>query len=268
MPGAPIWVGLGVGSFGEGAVHAVAVVVGRRTVGGGSDEWMGELDTRPDLDQSGFHRRVGGRHVETEGLDGTTEEHSVAEGLGGGDDDQQTGVGREFEEALGIALFDLAGDRLAAGKSEPAGELSRVGPGSRQLEQGERVAVALRDDLVAHGLIHRAVHVVQQQRPRVVVAQSLDGQLGESGEDVVATLGASCAHDRDPFGMKAAGNETENLGGGVVEPLGVVDDADERLLLGDLGEQRQRGQAHEEPVRRGVCAQSEHRLQRIALRDG
>ena len=39
-------------------MHAVTVVVGRRTVGGGSDERMRELDACPDLDQPGFHRRV------------------------------------------------------------------------------------------------------------------------------------------------------------------------------------------------------------------
>ncbi len=52
VPSAPIGVGLGVGRFGEGAMHAVAVVVGRRAVGGGSDERMRELDARPDLEQA------------------------------------------------------------------------------------------------------------------------------------------------------------------------------------------------------------------------
>ena len=249
-------------------MDAVTVVVGRGTVGGGSDERMRELDTRPDLDQPGFHRRVGGGHVETERLGGTAEEHSVAEGLGGGGDDEEPGVSGELEEALGEALFDLPGHRMAAGKSEPAGKLGRGGPGSRQLEQGERVAVALRDDLIAYSRIHRTVHVVQQQGPGVAFAESLDGQLGESGEDVVTAVRARRTHERDPFCVQAAGDETENLGGGVVEPLRVVDDADERLLLGDLGEQRQRGQADEEAVRRGAWAQSEHRRQRIALRNG
>ena len=60
----------------------------------------------------------------------------------------------------------------------------------------------------------------------------------------------------------------ENLRRGVVEPLRVVDDADERLLLGDLGEQRQRGQPDQEPVGRRAGAEPEHRGERIALRDG
>ena len=43
---------------------------------------------------------------------------------------------------------------------------------------------------------------------------------------------------------------------------------DERLLLGDLGEQRQRGKSDQEAVGRGAGAQPEHRRERVALRHG
>ena len=54
----------------------------------------------------------------------------------------------------------------------------------------------------------------------------------------------------------------------MVEPLRVVDDTDQRLLLGDLGEQRQRGQPDQEPVGRRAGAAAEYRRERVALRDG
>ena len=195
------------------------------------------------------------------------EQHGVAERLRGRGEDEQLGLGRELAEAPCVALFDLAHHRLAAGQPEPAGEIRGV-PGARQLEQRERVAVALGDDLVADGDVQRAVHVVQQQRARVAVAEPADRQLGQPGEDVVAAAGARCAHERDPLGEEPAGDETEDLRGGVVEPLRVVDDADQRLLLGDLGEQRQRGQPDQEPVGRRTAAPAEHRRERVALRDG
>ena len=66
--------------------------------------------------------------------------------------------------------------------------------------------------------------------------------------------------------METAGDETENLGGCVVEPLRVVDDTDERLLLGYLREERQRGQPHEKAVRRWARAEAEHRGKGVALR--
>ena len=183
--------------------------------------------------------------------------------------DEQPGVGRELEEALRVALLDLAGHRLAAGKPEPAGELGGVVPGPRQLEQRERVAVALGDDLVAHRRVERAVHVVEQQRPRVVVAEPVDGQLGEPGEDVVADCPVRAAHT---IAIRSArrrrATKPSTWAEACVEPLRVVDDADERLLLGDLGEQRQRGQPDQEPVRRRAGAQSEHRGERVALRTG
>jgi hypothetical protein len=41
----------------------------------------------------------------------------------------------------------------------------------------------------------------------------------------------------------------------------------ERLLLGNLGEQRQRGQPHQEPVWRRALAEPEHRGESVALRN-
>ena len=181
------------------------------------------------------------------------EQDGVAERLRGRGEHEQPGLGGQQEEAPGVALLDLAGDRLALGQPEPAREL-RGAPGARELEQRERVAVALGDDLVADGGVQRAVHVVQQQRARVAVAESVDRQLGQPGEDVVADARAHGAHERDPLGEQAAGDEPEDLRRRLVEPLRVVDDADQRLLLGDLGEQRQRGEADQEPVRRRAGA--------------
>ena len=128
--------------------------------------------------------------------------------------------------------------------------------------------MALGDDLVTDRRIERAVHVLQQQRARIAVAEPVDGQLRQPGEDLVADAGPCCAHERDPLGEEPAGDESEDLRRGAVEPLRVVDDADERLLLGDLGEQRQRGEPHQEPVRRGTGALAEHRRERFPLRDG
>ena len=118
-------------------------------------------------------------------LGGAVQQHGIAEWLCGRGEDEQLRVGGEQLEAPRVALLDLAGDRLAAGKAEPAGEVRDV-PGAWQLEQRERIAVALGDDLVADRGIQRAVHVVQQQRARIAVAEPADGQLGEPGEDVVA----------------------------------------------------------------------------------
>jgi hypothetical protein len=54
----------------------------------------------------------------------------------------------------------------------------------------------------------------------------------------------------------------------MVEPLGVVDDADQWLVLGDLGQQRQGGQSDQEPVGGRAFAQPKDRCERVALGDG
>ena len=50
----------------------------------------------------------------------------------------------------------------------------------------------------------------------------------------------------------AAGDEREHLRGDAIEPLRILDEADQRLLLGSLGQQAQHRQSHEETIRRAA----------------
>ena len=96
----------------------------------------------------------------------------------------------------------------------------------------------------------------------------MDRQDRQPGENVIAGSRPRRAHDRDPLGKEAAGDEPQDLRRGAVEPLRVIDETGQRLLLGDLGEQRERGQPHQEPVGRRAGATAEHRRERVALRSG
>src|SRR5512133_3312955 len=227
---------------------------------------MRELDAPTYSEQTRVHCRVGGSHVDTERLGGTVEQQRVAERLCGRGEDEQLRLGGEYAEAPYVALFDLADHRLAVGQPEPAGEICGP-PAARQLKQRKRITVALANDLGTHRRIEWAVHVLQQQRARIAVAEPVDRPLRQPGESLVTHRGAWCAYKRDPLSEKPAGDEPEDLRRGAVEPRGVVDDADQRLLLGDLGEQRQRRESHQEPVRRGTGAPAEHRRQGLPLGD-
>jgi hypothetical protein len=267
VPGPPIRVLGGVGGLGEGAMDPVAVVDRGRMVGGRADEWMGELHAPVHLEEPGLRRGDGRGHVDAKVLGGAAEQDRVAEGLGGRGQDQQPGVGGQQLETPAVALFDLAGHRLAAGKPESAGELGGP-PGTRQLEQREGVAVALGDELVTDGSIQGAVHILEQQRAGIAVAESMDRQRGQPGEDVVAAAGAGRAHQRDPLGQKTPGDEPQDLRGSLVEPLRVVHKADQWVLLGGLGHEGQGGQPHHEPVGGVAGTQPEHRRQGVPLGDG
>ena len=70
-----------------------------------------------------------------------------------------------------------------------------------------------------------------------MVAQAADNGLREPGQDVVADPRPHGTHGRDVLGEKSAGDERQDLGRALIEPLGVLDDADERLLVGHVGEQ-------------------------------
>jgi hypothetical protein len=70
--------------------------------------------------------------------------------------------------------------------------------------------------------------------------------LREPGENVVAAPRARRTHDCDALGEEPTSDEAENLRRGTVEPLRVVDDAQQRLPLGDLSQQRERCDSDEE----------------------
>ena len=72
-------------------------------------------------------------------------------------------------------------------------------------------------------------------------------------------------HD-DALGAEPARDETQHLRRGLVEPLDVVEEAHERLRLGDVREQAQDREPNEEPVRRRAVVETEGRAQGMSLR--
>ena len=165
---------------------------------------MCELDAPADVEEPCVQRRAGRSRVEAEILGGTVQQKWIAQRFRGGGEDEQLRLGREQPEPLRKTLFDLAAHRLARRNAEPTGELCRV-PGSWQLEKRERVAVALGDDLLADGRVNRARQILEQQRPRVAVAEAVDRQGREPGEDAVTDPRSRRTHKNDPLGEKPAG---------------------------------------------------------------
>ena len=72
-------------------------------------------------------------------------------------------------------------------------------------------------------------------------------------------------HQRDPVRQQAASHEGEGARRCTIEPLRVIDYAEERLLLGALRQQAKDRQPHEEGIRRRAFAESEGDGERIAL---
>jgi hypothetical protein len=73
-------------------------------------------------------------------------------------------------------------------------------------------------------------------------------------------------HERDRLGEQPPGDEAEHLGRGPVEPLHVVDHAEQRALGRDVGQQAEHGQRDQEAFGRAAVAGAEDRLQGRTLR--
>ena len=98
-----------------------------------------------------------------------------------------------------------------------------------------------------------------------MVAQAADREVRQPDDVRFAARFPHRDHQRDPLCQQATRNERDRLRGNPIEPLRVVDEAQERLLLSDLGQQGQHRQPDQEPVRRLALSQAERRFERSTL---
>jgi hypothetical protein len=85
--------------------------------------------------------------------------------------------------------------------------------------------------------------------------------------DRINAMSYTLDHD-DGLGREPAKRERECTGRRLVQPLRVVDDGEQRTLVGRLREQCQDGQSGEETIWRRTFAQAECNPQGVALRCG
>ena len=204
-----------------------------------------------------------GGHLDAEDLTCSLEQGQVTEGFGRRGKDQESGTGGERVEALGVRLLDPVSDPLAAG-CEPASNGCDIRY-PRELEEGEWVAVALRDELPVHRSIERPWRVSEEQRSRIPVPEAADRHLREPGKNMITDARSCRTDERDRLGQEAMSDKAEGLLRRLVEPLRVVDDADQGLLLGQLAHEREGREPDHEPVRSRAGTEPEHGRQRLAL---
>ena len=152
----------------------------------------------------------------------------VADGVRCRELQQPARIGGERVHPLPVALLDAAGQRTArdfrSRRRAPPAPMPR---GSSSSASGlPRVSATI------------CSRTRSSSRPATTVASSAlassaepaQAQLRQPAELAPRARFALDEHDRDGFGEQAAGDEPEHLRGGVVEPLQVVDDAQQRLL--------------------------------------
>ena len=100
---------------------------------------------------------------------------------------------------------------------------------------------------------------------RARASSSRSPVTSSSGSPASSARLAGREHQPDRICPQPPGDEPQGLRRGLVEPLLVVDQADQRMFAGRPGHQAEHGQAYEEPVRRRPRGQAERGPQRVAL---
>jgi hypothetical protein len=267
VPRAAIRIGIRIRGACECPVDARALVRCRRAIDRRPHQRMPEAHPRPELDQAHRRCRPCRGRVDAQLRGRLPHEQRIADRLGGCDEKQEPSRRRQRREPLPEAFLDATRERGVAVQPEPTRQLVRR-PAARKLEQRQRVAACLGDDPIAHTLVQRARHDALQQRLGVPLVQAVDDQLREPVEMPLAGRLAHGEHKADRLGLQTAGHERQSLRRCLVEPLRVVDDADERAPLGRVGQEAQEGQADEEAIRGVGVADAKRRAERVALRAG
>ena len=208
-------------------------------------------------------RRVDRGERDPEALAGALQEQRIADRLGRRDEQQASRVLGEGLEPPDVALLDPLREIAGLRHREPAGQLRRRQPAG-QLEQRERVSPCLREDPVAHPPVQREPHRRAQQRAGVAVDEAAHLEVRHVPK---LLAGLPCReHEPDRLGQQPASDERERQRRGPIQPLRVVDDAQQRTLLGHFGHQAEHGEADQEAIRRRPRGQAEDDPERVALR--
>ena len=163
------------------------------------------------------------------------------------------------------ALLDTVRERASVGETEPAGEICGR-QSARQLHEGEGVAPRLGEDPGLHLLVERTGNRRFQEHAGLVRREPLDQEFREPLKQLLDPEFAHGEHKPHPFRQEPASHEREGLRGHLVQPLRVVDDTHEWLLLRGVRQKAQDRQAYEEALRWRAVAQAESCPQRVALR--
>jgi len=120
----------------------------------------------------------------------------------------------------------------------------------RQFDERERVAVGLGNEALSDTQIQGPGHGPAEKLPALVGCEPDNAKVRDAVE-------RNSQHRRlvhgeeegDQLGLEPAGDEGDRLDRRFVQPLGIVEEIEARLLGDCVGKERQDGEPHEEEVR-------------------
>jgi hypothetical protein len=144
----------------------------------------------------------------------------------------------------------------------------RRGQRPRQLQDRQRIAARLRDEPVADALVEPARDDGREQGARVLLGEPSERELRQAHQLALIRRLAHCEHDRHRLRQQPSRDEAEDLTRGGIEPLGVIDETQQRPLRGDLGQQAERGEGDQEAVGGSTGSQAQRDTEGGLLRLG
>jgi hypothetical protein len=135
-----------------------------------------------------------------------------------------------------------------------------------ELHQRERVVAGVGQDTVDGLRVEGSADHRAEQLTRLGVGQTVHRDRRKLLEHLLWGRFAYACDEADAVRVQAAGDETEHLRRFAIEPVRVIDDAQQRVFLSRPGKQREHRQSHQEPLRRRPCFPAESDLQRAPLR--
>jgi len=248
MPGATVGMLLALERGGERLVDGLPLAERRPPVHRRAHQRMVEPDASlGEAHQPSRLRRPERRRAGPERPRRAEDDRRIA-GLLGRRQQQRLGRHRQAADTSEEYPLDAGAHRQRVGKRRASGELVG-GQRRRQLEQREWVALGGLDQAVTHVRPQPGRGSFGQQRAGGVSVQAREAKLLDAGGgervDVVVAGGKQQHH---PLGLEPPGGEGERVGRRLVQPLRIVHQADQRPLLGDLGEQAERAHRDQEAV--------------------
>jgi hypothetical protein len=264
VPGAPV--GVAAQSAGQGPVGRAALCAGDRAVHRRTHQRVIQRDhVAVDAEQAGLLDRVEGIVTDAEGAGGVPDHRQPGGVIGRGHQQEPLGGRGQPPVPVTERPLDTAGERQLLRQRRPAGQLV-TGQHLGQLAERQRIAPGGGDELIPHRGIHVPRPVAAEQLTSRLAAQPAQSEAWQLAD--IETGRAAVARgeqQRDPFGLQSAGNEQQRVGRGLIEPVGIVGDHEDRTPLGGVGEQAEGPEEGEKPVARALDL-TKGGLQRSPLR--
>jgi hypothetical protein len=159
------------------------------------------------------------------------QQRRVAGRLGRGQQEQEPGRRWERGDPPPEDVLNATSERPRVRQPEPAGQVRRGYPAG-QFEQGQRVAAGFGDDPVPDPLIWPPRDDRGKQRPGIRVRESRQRQPGQPSQAAAPGRIPGAEQQGDRFGVQPPGREPQRLRRGLVQPLRVIDQAQQRLVRG------------------------------------